>query len=144
MENSWQKAREKVKETEDADALERELEEERKKNIALTTENEMLRGLLEEKEEEIVKLEEEKDAEIDLMDGRSYKPEAVKYGWDLLDNNVAHDKVPSVMKSVWKLIPIFCRLEVIDCHFVHIVVLVFTLMSCSLVLGLFHTLSLFS
>ena len=65
----------------------------------------MLRGLLEEKEEDIEKLEEEREEEIDMMDPkdrRSYKPEVVEYVWALLKANVAHHQVPQVIKSSLK------------------------------------------
>ena len=97
-------AKTKSKSAENPDQLRRQLEEETRKNIALTTENEMLRGLLE-KEEDIEKLEEEREDEIDMMDPkdrRRYKPEVVEYVWDLLKANVAHHQVPEVIKSSLK------------------------------------------
>ena len=98
-------AKTKSKSAENPDQLRRQLEEETRKNIALTTENEMLRGLLEEKEEDIEKLEEEREEEIDMMDAkdrRNYKPEVVEYVWELLKANVAHHQVPEVIKSSLK------------------------------------------
>ena len=95
----------KTKNAENPDQLRRQLEEETRKNIALTTENEMLRGLLEEKEEDIEKLEEEREEEIDMMDPkdrRRYKPEVVEYVWGLLKANVAHHQVPEVIRSSLK------------------------------------------
>ena len=98
-------AKTKAKNVENPYQLRCQLKEETRKNIALTTENEMLRGLLEEKEEDIEKLEEEREEEIDMMDPkdrRRYKPEVVEYVWGLLKANVAHHQVPEVIRSSLK------------------------------------------
>ena len=90
---------------EDVAQLRRQLEEEVRKNDALTTENEMLRGLCQEKEEDIEKLEEEQEVEIDMMDPndrRRFKPEVVEWVWELFGANVAHNQVPKVMESSFK------------------------------------------
>ena len=94
-----------AKKAEDPDQLLRQLNDEIRKNTALTTENEMLRGLLEEKEEDIEKLEEEKEVEVDMMDPsdrRRFKTEVVEWIWELFRANVAHHQVPEVIKSSFK------------------------------------------
>ena len=98
-------AKTKAGTAENPELLRHRLEEETRKNIALTQENNMLRGLLEEKEEDIEKLEEEREEEIDMMDPkdrRKYKPEVVEYVWELLKANVAHHQVPEIIKSSLK------------------------------------------
>ena len=98
-------AKEKPEKADDVNQLQRQLEEETRKNVALTTENEMLRGLLEEKEEDIEKLEEEQESEIDMMDPndrRNYKPEVVNWVWELQEANVADHQIPKVIKSSMK------------------------------------------
>ena len=64
----------------------------------------MLRELLEEKEEEIEKLEEGSEEVIEMMEGRNYKPEVVSYVWELLRANVAHHQIPAVMRSSLKFV----------------------------------------
>ena len=98
-------AKTSAKQEENVDQLRRQLDEEVRKNVALTTENEMLRGLCEEKEQEIEKLEEEQEVEVEMMDPkdrRRFKPEVVEWVWELLRANVAHHQVPEVMKSSFK------------------------------------------
>ena len=98
-------AKTSAKQEENVDQLRRQLDEEVRKNVALTTENEMLRGLCEDKEKDIEKLEEEQQAEVDMMnpdDRRQYKPEVVEWVWELLRENVAHHQVPKVIESSFK------------------------------------------
>ena len=95
------------KKAEDAEVelLRRQLHDEIRKNVALSTEIQMLRGVLEEKEEDIEKLEEEQEVEVEMMDPndrRRYKPEVVEWVWELFRANVAHHQVPEVMKSSFK------------------------------------------
>ena len=100
-----QNAKTSSKQAEDPEQLRRQLEEQIRKNVALTTENEMLRGLCEDKEKDIEKLEEEQQAEVDMMnpeDRRQYKPEVVEWVWELLRENVAHHQIPKVIESSFK------------------------------------------
>ena len=90
---------------EDPNQLRRQLDEEVWKNVALTTENKMLRGLLEGKEENIERLEEEQEQEVDMMDPndrRQFKPEVVEWVWELINQNVAHHQIPKAIESSFK------------------------------------------
>ena len=98
-------AKTSAKQGDNPDQLRRQLDDEIRKNVALTTEIEMLRGVLQEKEEDIEKLEEAQEEEVDMMDPndrRRFKPEVVEWVWELFRANVAHHQVPAVMKSSFK------------------------------------------
>ena len=105
-----EKAREQVKAQEDAKRLERQLrevqqqlEEVIRKCTGLESEIAVLREVLEDKEKEIEELEEERESEMDLMEGRQYKPELVELVWELLAENVAQGRVPNIITKCGKL-----------------------------------------
>ena len=106
-----EKAREQVMAQEDAKGLERQLrevqcqlEEAIRKCTNLESENAVLREVLEDKEKEIEEFEEERETEFDLMEGRRYKPEVVELIWELLEDNVAHGRVPTVIEKCLKVV----------------------------------------
>ena len=106
-----EKTKEQVIGQEEAKGLERQLgevqqqlEEAVRKCTGLESEIAMLREVLEDKEKEIEELEEEREPEFDLMEGRRYKPEVVELIWELLEDNVAHGRVPLVIEKCFKVV----------------------------------------
>ena len=84
-------------------ALEQQLEEYVTKCANLQREVEEMTAMAEEREQELENLEAEREREIDLKDGRSYKPEVVEAVWDLLEDNVAHGRVGHVIEKVLRI-----------------------------------------
>ena len=105
-----EKARDKVIGLEEAKGLvqqlrevQQQLEEVTRKCTDLESEMVMLREVLDEKEKEIEQLEEEREPIVDMMEGRQYKPELVELVWELLDENVAQGRIPSLITKCGKL-----------------------------------------